>query len=153
MEIERKFLVSYLPENLDRFPRKEIEQSYISTNPTIRLRKSNDKYILTVKGEGSISREEFELPLSKEQYTNLMKKTETQPISKTRYLIPIDCGLTAELDVYHNNLSGLYTVEVEFDSIENANCFNPPDWFSTDISTDNRYKNTSLSLNGIPYTN
>ena len=48
MEIERKFLVSAIPDKLESYNIKEIEQAYISTNPTIRIRKSNSDYILTV---------------------------------------------------------------------------------------------------------
>ena len=153
MEIERKFLVKQIPENLESFPKKEIEQTYISTDPTIRLRKSDESFILTVKGKGSIAREEFELELTKDQYDSLMKKAETQSVSKTRYLIPLNGSLTAELDVYHKNLMGLLTVEVEFKSIDEAEAFIPPEWFSLDISEDKRYKNTSLAIYGMPDKN
>lgn len=150
MEIERKFLVRELPKNLEVFPKEEIEQTYISTDPTIRLRKADCNYILTVKGKGQLAREEFELPLSLGQYTALLKKAETPSVSKTRYIIPIGNGLKAELDIYHGNLDGLLTVEVEFDTIENAKSFIPPDWFSDDVSYDKRYKNTSLAIIGLP---
>lgn len=153
MEIERKFLVKLIPENLESFPKKEIEQTYISTDPTIRLRKSDESFILTVKGKGSIAREEFELELTKDQYDSLMKKAETPSVSKTRYLIPLNASLTAELDVYHKNLMGLLTVEVEFKSIDGAEAFIPPEWFSLDISEDKRYKNTSLAIYGMPDKN
>ena len=150
MEIERKFLVKYIPEYLEKYPKKEIEQSYISTDPTIRLRKSNTSFILTVKGKGTIAREEFELELSEKQYLSLIKKIETPILVKTRYLIPLESGYTAELDIYKGELEGLTTVEVEFPTVKEAENFIPPIWFSSDISTDNRYKNTNLSLNGIP---
>ena len=99
MEIERKFLVSAVPDNLDSYNSKEIEQAYISTNPTIRIRKSNSDYILTVKGSGHMSREEFELLINEDQYLSLMKKAETPILEKTRYEIPIDGGYSAELDI------------------------------------------------------
>lgn len=150
MEIERKFLTGSLPFTLENFPYLSIEQSYISTFPTIRLRKSNDDYILTIKGNGGIAREEFELALSKEQYNHLSQKSETPLIIKKRYLIPLSKKLTAELDVYTGHLEGLSTIEVEFDSIEEANSFIPPNWFGKDVTFDHRYKNTSLSIDGIP---
>lgn len=153
MEIERKFLVKAVPENLESFDRKEIEQIYISVDPTIRLRKNENSFILTVKGKGSIAREEFELEITEDQYFSLLKKAETPLVSKTRYIIPLDGGLKAELDIYHKSLNGLLTVEVEFESIEQALSFNPPEWFSTDISKDKRYKNTFLALYGIPDEN
>ncbi len=150
MEIERKFLVAALPDGLESFPRKEMEQTYISTSPTIRIRKSDNSFILTVKGSGSIAREEFELELTEDQYASLLKKAETPSVVKTRYLIPLEGSLTAELDVYHGKLDGLYTVEVEFSSLEEASSFIPPAWFGADVSEDKRYKNTALSIYGIP---
>lgn len=150
MEIERKFLVAEIPENLDRYPHNEIEQAYISTSPTIRIRKSDSDYILTVKGKGAVAREEFELSITEEQYKNLSEKVETRFVSKTRYIIPIDGGLNAELDIYHLYLDGLLTVEVEFPDMAECRSFVPPKWFGKDISDDKRYKNTALSLFGKP---
>ena len=43
MEIERKFLIKQLPEHLDNYPCRHIEQGYLSTNPVVRIRKDNDK--------------------------------------------------------------------------------------------------------------
>ena len=151
MEIERKFLVSAIPDKLESYNIKEIEQAYISTNPTIRIRKSNSDYILTVKGSGHMSREEFELSINEAQYLSLMKKTETLTVSKARYEIPIDGGYLAELDIYHGQLEGLMTVEVEFNTVDEALIFKPPSWFSIDVTNDKRYKNTALSINGIPH--
>ena len=88
MEIERKFLIDKLPENLETFPRKEIAQGYINREPVIRIRRSDDKYILTCKGQGLMVREEFELPLTKESFEHLKPKTDGIFIEKTRYLIP-----------------------------------------------------------------
>jgi len=149
MEIERKFLVDSRPSDLDKYDRVEIEQAYISVDPSIRLRKSNDNYIFTIKQKGLLAREEFEMPLTEEQYEHLWPKVETNVIMKTRYLIPIHDGKTAEFDVYYGALSGLLTVEVEFDSIEQANSFKPPEWFGLDVTNDPKYKNSTLAVNNF----
>ena len=149
MEIERKFLVDHLP-SLAKYPSKKITQAYISINPVIRLRQIDDDYLLTVKSQGHIMREEFEMPITKDQFENLGKKVEDSPIQKTRYFIPLENNLTAELDVYEGNLNGLCTVEVEFSSLDDSNHFVPPNWFGTDISLDSRYKNNNLARYGIP---
>ena len=60
MEIERKYLVKILPDHLEQYPCRQIEQGYLSTNPVVRIRRSNDRYILTYKGRSSDS----EAPLS-----------------------------------------------------------------------------------------
>ena len=136
MEIERKFLTKELPFDITAYPCKAITQAYLSFSPTIRIRRSNADYILTVKGKGHLAREEFELPLSEEEYNRLSLKTEGT--------------LTAEVDIYEGELQGLMTTEVEFSSVEAAEKFVAPAWFGRDVSEEKAYKNTSLSLYGIP---
>ena len=149
MEIERKFLVDSLP-SLEDCRSEKIIQAYISTDPVIRIRQMGPQYFLTVKSHGHIMREEFEMPITKEQFYSLWEKIEVSPIEKIRYFIPIEQDLTAELDLYEGHLEGLSTVEVEFSSLDAADTFTPPTWFGNDISLDNRYKNNNLAHYGIP---
>ncbi|NLP46559.1 MAG: CYTH domain-containing protein [Epulopiscium sp.] len=150
MEIEKKFLVHSLPENLSTYPYQEIIQGYICTDPVIRLRKSNNHYFLTVKTAGHLQREEIELPLTAEQFQSLWSKVDHTIIVKTRYLVPLDHQLTAEIDIFHKELDGLETIEVEFNSVKDAESFQPPIWFGKDVTHDNRYKNNNLALYGKP---
>ena len=145
MEIERKFLIHTLPENLDTYPHKEIEQGYINREPVVRIRRSDDKYILTCKGQGLMVREEFELPLTKEAFEHMKPKTDGIFIQKTRYLIPYAQKHTIELDVFHGQLAPLVLAEVEFSSIEDANQFIPPAWFGEDVTNTPKYHNSNLS--------
>ena len=149
MEIERKFLVNTLPD-LTAYPSKKLSQAYISTEPVIRLREMDSQFFLTVKSKGHLSREELEIPISHEEYINLYKKVEGHVIEKVRYYIPLNNELTAELDIYHDFLEGLMTVEVEFSTEEAANAFVPPSWFGKDITFDGRFKNNRLALDGNP---
>ena len=55
MEIERKFLIKDLPD-LSKYDYVDIEQGYLSTEPVVRIRKKNDKYMLTYKGSGKLAR-------------------------------------------------------------------------------------------------
>lgn len=150
MEIERKFLTKNVPFSLEDYPSRQISQCYISLSPTIRLRRQDEDYILTVKGKGLMAKEEFELPLEREEYEKLMTKAETPAVEKRRYLVPLEDGLTAEVDVYEGPLLGLMTTEVEFSTIEEAKAFVPPLWFGKDVTMEKAYKNTSLALYGIP---
>lgn len=150
MEIERKYLVKSLPEHLSQFETKEIAQGYLCTNPVVRIRRSNDDYYLTYKGKGLMVREEYNLPLTKEAYEHLLPKIDGFLIAKTRYLIPLAGGLTAELDVFHKDLNGLTLVEVEFETMEEADSFIPPEWFGGDVTNTGTYQNSSLSRNGLP---
>ncbi len=151
MEIERKYLVRHLPQNLDAFAYHDIEQAYIWTDPVIRIRRQDDAYILTCKGEGMLSREECNLPMSRTAYEALLLKTEGARISKRRCLIPLSEKLTAELDIFSGDHAGLVMVEVEFPDEESANSFIPPEWFGDDVTFDPCYHNSWLSTHpGVP---
>ena len=103
MEIERKFLIKKdrFPDNLAQYPCHEIEQGYLCTEPVVRIRRQDDEYYLTYKSKGFMTREEYNLPLTKDAYLHLKPKADGLVISKTRYLIPEKNRLTIELDVFH----------------------------------------------------
>ena len=58
-----------------------------------------------------MTREEYNLPLTKESYEHMRPKADGILISKTRYLIPEKDGLTIELDVFDAPYEGLYLAE------------------------------------------
>lgn len=147
MEIERKFLIKkeQLPANLAQFPCHEIEQGYLCTEPVVRIRRQDEQYYLTYKSKGLMTREEYNLPLTRDAYLHLKPKADGLVISKTRYLIPEKNGLTIELDVFHQEYNGLLLAEVEFSSQEEAESYCPPDWFGEDVTFSSRYHNSTLS--------
>ena len=145
MEIEHKYLIDEIPFDLKDYSCKVIEQGYLNTDPVVRVRRSNDKYILTYKGSGLMVREEYNLPLNQSSYEHLLPKADGICISKKRYLIPWD-PYTIELDVFEKSLAPLIIAEVEFPSIEEANAFTPPDWFDQDVTKDPAYHNSNLIL-------
>ena len=146
-EIERKFLVRKLPEQLAEFPHAEISQGYLVSlddGLQVRLRKSNERYSLTYKrGVGNV-REEREVELTPIQFDALWPATEGKRLEKTRYDIPLgDC--VVEIDVYGGRHNGLVVAEVEFDDEESAKNFQPPDWLGEDVTGDPRYSNQLLA--------
>ncbi len=145
MEIERKYLVKTLPEPLSNYSYHKIAQGYLCTNPVVRIRKSDEEYYLTYKGSGLMVREEYNLPLTEAAFTHMVTKIDGLLISKTRYLIPLDEKHTAELDIFEGSLAPLRLVEVEFESVEDANSFTPPDWFGDDVTHSSDYHNSVLS--------
>ena len=145
MEIERKFLVKELPANLDSYATKRISQGYLSTNPVVRIRRSNDDYYLTYKGKGLMVREEYNLPLNEEAFLHMLPKIDGILIDKIRYLIPLDEKHTAELDIFQGPLAPLRIVEVEFETEEDALSFVPPNWFGDDVTNSRQYHNSNLS--------
>lgn len=152
-EIEKKFLIKNIPEELEKFKKIRIEQGYLNTfgNPTLRIRKYGNEYLLTYKSKiestlnsAKICREE-ELPISEEAYFHLKTKIDGQMIEKWRYFIELENNLIAELDIFDGYLKGLKFVEVEFKKEEDSVSFNPPIWFGKDVTFDYRFRNSYLS--------
>ena len=144
MEIERKYLLKQLPDNLETYPHRHLEQGYLCVAPVVRIRKDDDRYELTYKSGGMMVRQEYNLLLTKDSYEHLKKKIDGRLIAKKRYMIPYQ-GYTIELDVFENDLSPLVLAEVEFETEEQANTFTPPEWFGKDVTFDGRYHNSFLS--------
>ena len=146
MEIERKFLIKQLPADLKTYPFRLLEQGYLNTDPVVRVRKEDDEYYLTYKGKGFLAREEYNLPLNANAYAHLIGKADGNIIRKKRYRIPIDgTGLTIELDIFDAPFAPLILAEVEFESIDQAQGFVPPEWFGEDVTENREYSNSYLS--------
>jgi len=150
-EIERKFLILDLPRNIKDYTSYEINQGYlvITDNIEFRLRRKNVKYYQTIKTGQGLTRGEYEIELSSVQFDLLWPLTEGKRVEKTRYEIR-DKSSIIELDIYRGPLKGLITAEVEFNSKQASNKFQPPQWFGKEITLDSRYKNKNLSLLRIP---
>ena len=146
-EIERKFFIEQAPEGYESYPFHMIEQAYLCTNPVVRIRRQDSEYYLTYKGQGRLSREEYNLPLTEEAYAHLLTKADGNILSKKRYLIPVEGrpDLTIEFDVSQGKFEGLMLAEVEFASEEDANAFVPPSWFTRDVTMSGEYQNSRLS--------
>lgn len=149
MEIERKYLITQLPFDPEEYSCKIIQQGYLCTNPVVRVRRSNERYILTYKGEGLMVREEYNLPLTRESYEHLLQKADGNIISKKRYLIPYNDTLTIELDIFEGDLAPLMLAEVEFETEDDANSFTPPEWFGRDVTFEKTYHNSNLSQKNL----
>ncbi len=145
MEIERKFLVKTIPDNLSEYKCRIIEQAYLCTEPVVRVRKDNDEYYLTYKGRGLMAREEYNLPLTNDSYQHLLAKADGNIITKKRYEIPDGTGKTIELDIFEGVFKGTVVAEVEFESIEEATSYNAPSWFGKDVTNDTAYHNSNMS--------
>lgn len=143
-EIERKYLVSQLPDNLNSYEHSELEQGYLSTSPVVRVRRKDDDYILTYKSAGLMIRKEVELPLDQNSYEHLIAKSDGIIISKTRYIIP-DGPHNIELDVFHGKLEGFVMAEVEFKSKEAADAYQPPHWFANEVTNNPSFHNSRMS--------
>ena len=153
-EIERKFLVTgELPDDLDRCPSEEISQGYVAVaddGTEVRVRARGGDYTLTVKSGPSRARVEVEIEIDEGRFASIWPLTAGRRIEKRRYLIPAGDQLSIELDLYSGELDGLVTAEIEFDSEDQAEAFEPPAWIGSDVTGDGAYSNQSLAAHGRP---
>ena len=164
IEIERKFLIT--EENIpdvSLFVYGDTTQGYIQNigssylyrlRQIIYMSKNNyclgEQYLQTIKGFGTKKREEFEIELLKPQFSVLWPLCNNLIVHKFRYEIPIEgTKRHIDFDIYKNNLKGLYTAEVEFDTEEECDAFEPPAWFGMELTHDPRYSNFQLAVNGL----
>jgi CYTH domain-containing protein len=165
IEIERKFTLNVVPDDLDSYKCHHIEQASLCTGPVVRIRREDDEYYLTYKGSGMLARTEYNMPLDEESYAHLREKADGNIITKKRYLVPIDsvdtsnrrdpdddepkispyAGMIAEIDVFDPPFEPLMLVEVEFADLDAANRFVPPEWFDEDVTMKYEYYNSYLS--------
>jgi CYTH domain-containing protein len=115
----------------------------------VRIRRKADKYLQTIKGSGKKVRSEQEFEISEDQFKALWGATQGRKIEKTRYEIPLH-GAQIDLDVFHGEFEGLITAEVEFENEDSCDRFEPPEWFSQEVTDDEQYKNQNLALHGLP---
>ena len=149
IEIERRFLVDELPDELPEPSR--IEQAYLTTDPvSVRVRRIDDRRVLTIKVGSGLSRTEIERELVPAEFDALWSVATELRIEKRRHRVDLGVGLTAELDLFDGGLAGRRLVEVEFDSEDAAHAFVPPPWFGREVTTEPRYSNSSLARSGWP---
>lgn len=147
LEIERKFTIKHLPENIDQYHHDEIKQGYVYTGEDgreFRLRQKSDKYYITFKQGSDLSRKETEQEIDKEKFDLMWPLTQNKRLEKTRYYIPYDKH-TIEVDIYKGNNEGLVITEVEFDTEDEAKGFVAPEWFDQDVTSNPDYKNKNLA--------
>ena len=146
-EIERKFLVRKLPDDLENYPHTEMSQGYLALGADgvqVRLRKNGSQHSLTYKrGTGNV-REEREVELTPEQFNTLWPATAGKQLAKRRYRIPLGSRVV-EIDLYQGRHEGLVVAEVEFEEEQSARDFVPPDWLGEDVTGDPRYSNQLLA--------
>jgi CYTH domain-containing protein len=146
-EIERKFLLKRLPENLNRSRRYIIAQGYLATEPAgrhVRLRKKGKTASLTFKVGRGAHREEREIKLSPKQFAVLWPATVGRRLYKLRYEMPWK-NFLIEIDIYRRKHKGLVVAEVEFPNRTACRKFKAPAWFGREVTGNKRYSNVRLA--------
>jgi CYTH domain-containing protein len=179
LEIELKFLLDSLPEFI---PTRiyDIEQIYLDKKcfsndslrniitdcglfddiAEIRIRKKTnlsnnnvDNYFFTIKTQGDLTRGEYEVEISLEQYVKLQNDIKiVGNLTKRRYIKELD-GLKYEFDEYTNVHNGLIILEVELPNenfvigdIVQKICESFKITNIKDVTCDKKYKNKNLAM-------
>jgi CYTH domain-containing protein len=132
-EIERKWLLSSLPDVAAGITPIEYERYFLPSEPAeeIRIQKVGEKYTYQKKIEvPGVGRERVEdREISEEEFLNL-KKGATGSILRTRY----DLAPNVSIQVYHGKHEGLIRYEVEFQSVDESEAFQPEPWVGREIT-------------------
>jgi CYTH domain-containing protein len=148
LEIERKFLVNNEKWNSIEKPKKNLfRQGYILTDPnkTIRVRLTDLKGYLTIKGlTVGATRPEFEYEIPPEEAEQLLNNFSISDLKKIRYEIIFKDKLW-EVDEFLGDNLGLIVAEIELKS--ESEFFELPDWIDREVSGEEKYYNSNLSIN------
>ena len=142
VEIERKFLVvaGKLPADLPE--PDELEQGYLSTNPTVRVRlvsrpDGTRHAELTIKGPGLVSRAEFNYPVPAEDAEALLRLC-PRTLRKLRRSLG-----RWDLDHFRDRSPELWLAEIELN--DERESFERPAWLGEEVTTDPNYSNSRLA--------
>lgn len=146
LEIERKFLVSGFPTDLELLREVEIEQGYVSIEPEVRIHRavdhSNGKtdYRMTLKGNGDLTRTEIKTDIAEKFYYDAVKLLGKPMIQKDYRAYRLGDFILEVCHVDEGLESEFWYAEIEFSSEEEAKGFVPMEYLGEEITYDDRYK-------------
>jgi len=147
VEIERKFLVHKNKWDSFTKPKKDFyRQGYLfsDSNKTIRVRQTNDKGYITIKGASiGLTRPEFEYEIPREDAEQLLNKFCVFELIKVRYKILFKNKIW-EVDEFLGDNLGLIVAEIELKH-ENEQ-FEMPDWIANEVTGIKKYYNSILAI-------
>lgn len=146
IEIERKFLVR--PGILDLKDGAQISQWYImrSEGRSLRVRRSEDRYVMTLKVGKGIVRQEIERELSTGEALGLIDTALEAPVEKTRHSVKSGKHVWS-IDVFSGPNEGLLLAEIELQAKDEQ--FERPAWIGAEVSGDPAFQNANLARNPI----
>ena len=148
IEIEKKFLVTTLPENLG--PGIDICQGYLVNTPekVVRVRISGGTGYLTIKGMSvNHVRPEFEYVIPETDAQEMLERfCNGRIVQKIRHTC-LHEGMAWIIDRFSGDSLGLVVAEIELSSPDQP--FSVPPWAGPEITDDPRYLNANLATH--PY--
>lgn len=145
-EIERKFLVSGSSYRQLATRVMRIRQAYIGlgTRGETRVSIRDDKAWISIKSaKPQLVRFEYEVPIPVEDAELIIENVGGNVLRKTRYIVPINEDLNAEIDEFHDKLEGIVVAEVELP--DKSYEFKLPEFFGREVTGNSMYYNHNLA--------
>lgn len=137
-EIERKFLIRYLPHGFNTLPHFDIEQGYLAVGDmVIRARVYSAIGYLTIKTNPSgIGVDEYEYEIPVQDAKKLIESCTHGKVRKTRYILD-----GWEIDVFKD--INLILAEYELKSEDEEIVI--PDWVGQEVTGNPKYLNVNIA--------
>lgn len=147
-EIERKFLPTEIPFDLNQLSSTECERYYLYADERteMRIQKKGELYELEHKvqsQESPLRRENSKIILTQSEWDILKAKAEGGAITYSKFQLPIE---GASIKRYSGKLEGLMLLEVEFKTLEEAHAFQPEAWMGRELSGQKLSRDSGLIL-------
>ena len=141
--ITRKFLVK---QTLDLTGKKQWSQTryylYRKNGIVIRIQTDGEKFELERKeSKTDVMRESEKISITKEEFESI-GKIAIDYVFRDSYFMSETPRII--LRIYHGQFEGLVRAEIEFQSIEEANHFSPPQWMGKEITSTPLAKDETL---------
>ena len=147
VEIERKFLVDHEKwQQVIKPAGTHYRQGYLlnDAHRTIRVRVTDKQGYITLKGATTgITRKEYEYKIPVEDGIELLNGFSVSEVEKIRYRIEF-AGKLWEVDEFSGDNEGLIMAEIELHN--ESEKFDRPAWVTHEVSDDERYYNSYLSV-------
>jgi len=134
MEIERKFLVSEMPD-VSGIAAIPYERYYtrIEEGFSERIQRKGEWYEIETKRKiSNLEHDKNKRSISKEEFESLRPQAVGAGIVRDSYNISDNPRIS--IKVYHGQFEGLVRAEVEFDSVTAAQAFTPLPWMGREIT-------------------
>ena len=147
MEIERKFLLGAFPE-LPVLEESVLYQGYLCTKPVVRIRSrkkaDGTTYELCFKGEGTLVRQEIELPIEEKVFSDLAELIGKPLVRKDFKVFRLPGGEKLECSFVDAGTPWEFRyAEVEFPTVEAAIAFAPPEFLGREVTEEASFSMSS----------
>jgi CYTH domain-containing protein len=139
IELERTYLAKVIPIGLADCKQKELLDIYFpkeEAHPHLRLRQKEGRFEITKKNRinpnDASSLVEETISLTQSEF-DAISMAEGKRVRKIRHYLEHN-GKLLEVDIFQDDLAGLVLIDVEFDTEEEKNCFQMPDFCLMEVT-------------------